>query len=293
MSELRQFVSQIPPITRILTLTSLSVAGLFSIDIVKPVSLICYWPLVIKKYQFWRLITSFFVCNIHDQPMQSLMDLYMIYSYSRGLEENKFINIADYIFYYVIVTPLILFTSPWTSALSLQSALLSALTYTWSIANRNQQVNFYFITMKAAILPAVSLGFRLLLNGKQDFLQAFVGMLAAYLYNCLETSTLGPLMSLIKKDSNQTTKRVGTLNSLNSNTYIEELYYDGYLPAPSWLRKLITGSPNVAYVRPRNNFSDGTPLSSDRSPTGRTTSSNTSFTSRTTAFRGKGYRLGN
>lgn len=219
--------------------------------------------------------------------MQSLMDLYMTYSYSRGLEETKFFSRVDYAYYYVIVLPLILASTFITNALSLQSGLLSALTYTWAISNRNQQVNFYFITMKAGILPVVSLGFRLLLNGKEDFIQAALGMFSGYIYNCLETRTLGPLMSLFNKNKQpQVSNRVGTLNSLNKQN-VEELYYDGYLLAPSWFRKLVTGNANVAYERPRNNFTN-TQNSTART-TGSTTTS-TTFTSNT--FRGRGHRLG-
>lgn len=213
----------------------------------------------------------------------------MIYSYSRGLEEKKYIHLVDYAYYYVIIIPLILLSTSITNALSLQSALLCALTYTWSISNRNEQVNFYFITMKAAILPVVALGFRLLLNGKQDFIEAAMGMFSGYVYNCLETRTLGPLMSLIKRNNpQQVANRVGTLNSLR-NQNIEELYYDGYLPAPSWFRKFITGNANVAYERPRNNFSNNTNFSGSVKASG---SSSGTSTATSSTFRGRGHRLG-
>lgn len=220
--------------------------------------------------------------------MQGLMEIYMLYSYSRGLEEGKFLlNLPDYVYYYLIVLPLILLSALFTDAVALNSVLLSALTYTWSIANKNSQVSFYFLPIKASLLPAVSIGFRLLIDGKMAALQAIGGMLAAYIYNCLETRSLGPLSRLIlQRQPNSSSGRVGTVHTLSSVESANQ--DDGYLPSPEWLRKLcskLTGKNYMTHypsVHAMNKSSD------------RRSEATTSSYSRygDSSFKGKGQRLG-
>jgi len=107
--------------------------------------------------------------------------------------------------------------------------LYFVLTCTWSVQHHDQQVNFYFLPIQASLLPAVSLGFRLLVDGTPTFVLALVGVGAAYVYNCLETRSWGPLYTFILGREPERPARVG------GNGWF---YASGKLEAPVWLKRL-------------------------------------------------------
>ncbi|CDK24166.1 unnamed protein product [Kuraishia capsulata CBS 1993] len=228
--------------------------------------------------------------------MQGMMEIYMLYSFSRGLEENKFkYRLPDYIYYFMIVIPIILLATSWMKVYSLSGALLSSITLTWSLANYNSLVNFYFMSMKASLLPAVSIGFRLILDGKKSALVHVAGMFAGYIYNCLETKSFGPLagmlLSMQGADTNVHPNRVGTLSSVNSQWF----YATGDLPAPMWLKSLVTRLIGVNYTQaPRHGYhviNSGTvPATSPASAASSSGFLKNPFEK--PAFKGKGQRLG-
>lgn len=248
MSELGQFVSSIPPVTRVITLTSLVMGGLNSLQLIPISEYTCYFPYVWQKFELHRLLTGFLVPN--PQAMQGMMEIYMMYSFSGGIEQGKFKkNLPDYLWYFAIVLPIILISAyvVLPPVYSLSPALLSALTFTWSVLNYNQQVNFYFMPIKASLLPAVSLGFRLLVDGHQSFVLSLIGCAAAYVYNCLETHTFGPLISVItgkEPDADTSNNRLGTVNTMTSHAWF---YSTGYLGAPEWLKKSTSKLTGVDY----------------------------------------------
>lgn len=253
-----------------------------------------YWPYVIQKWQIWRLFTGFVVVN--SQPMQGLMEIYMLYSYSRGIEENKFYNnFADYLFYLAITMPLIVFSSIPFSRFSLLQAFLGLLTYTWSRANKHQKVNIYFLPIKANLLPVVTLGFKLLLEGPTVFCNVMTGMAIAYFYACIETRSLGPLYSYIVDTlginviTHSNSNRVGTINTINE-------VQDGYLPAPVWFTKLIQktiGNTSTGASIKRGNMTTlrGVDVVEPRNRS-TASSSGFSFGGSSGVFKGKGQRLG-
>lgn len=295
MSELGQFVTSIPPVTRTFTLTSLVMAGLNALKIIPTSAFICDFITVWKKFEFHRLLTGFLIAN--PQAMQGLMEIYMVYSFSKGIEEGKFKkNLPDYLFYFVIILPIILtgtyfFLPP---LYSLHASLLSALTFTWSVLNYSQQVNFYFMPIKASLLPAVSLGFRLLVDGTENFFLALLGMLAAYVYNCLETNSFGPLMSIItgkEPQQNPYNNRLGTINTTNNAWY----YSTGYLGAPKWLKSVVSRFTGVDYDSPafnRRGFTAFAPNKKNTADTSTGSSTGNSSSGLNTIFRGEGRRLG-
>ncbi|KAG0686747.1 hypothetical protein C6P40_003450 [Pichia californica] len=271
--------------------------GLNSLQLIPSTAFTCYFPYVWQKFELHRLLTGFLIPN--PQAMQGMMEIYMVYSFSKGLEESKFKkNLPDYIYYFIIVLPLILigaytFMPP---LYSLSPALLSALTFTWSILNYSQQVNFYFMPIKASLLPAVSLGFRLLVDGQESFRLALLGMAASYIYNCIETRSFGPLKSIItgkEPEINPNNNRLGTINSMNHQWF----YSTGYLGAPLWLKNLVSRFTGVDYDSPaynRRGFTSFASTKKDQSGgTGnRTGGSSTGRSGGNVVFRGEGQRLG-
>ncbi|ODV83314.1 hypothetical protein CANARDRAFT_9715 [[Candida] arabinofermentans NRRL YB-2248] len=299
MSELGQFVISIPPVTRSITLTALVMGGLNALGLISYSAFVPHWPTIYETFEIHRLLTGFLIS--HPQPMQGLMEIYMLYSFSKGLEELKFKKcLPDYVFYHLIIVPIILISSYLflPPLLSLSPALLSALTYTWSIDNYNQQVNFYFMPIKASLLPAVSLGFRLLVDGRENFILALIGMSAAYIYNCLETGSSGPVVAFITGKQPDHVKswnnRVGTVSS-NSGIWF---YASGYLPSPQGLKSLMSKLTGVDYNSKafkmgsiNSNAKHSAPEQSGAKSSGKSTGLG-GMMGGGNAFRGKGQRLG-
>lgn len=298
MSELSAFVSSIPPLTRTIVLSSLVLCGLDALHLVPITAFVCNYPLMWESLEFYRLLTGFLIPN--PQAMQGMMEIYMVYTFSKGIEEGKFRkNLPDYLYYFAIILPIIL-VSVYVSMpplLSLSPALLSALAYTWSILNYNQQVNFYFMPIKASLLPAVSLGFRLLVDGFYSFLLALLGCAAAYVYNCIETRSLGPLMAMLtghEPKGDHANNRLGTVNTTHSSWF----YSTGYLGAPEWLKNSVSTCTGVDYDLPlynRTGFAKYAPRKAQGGVVGGTAPSASSSSARGAGgvvFRGEGRRLG-
>ncbi|KAH3665728.1 hypothetical protein OGAPHI_003916 [Ogataea philodendri] len=227
--------------------------------------------------------------------MQGLTEIYMVYSFSRGLEEGKFSRLVpDYIFYFLIILPIIVITTFLTmpSITSSTPALLSALTYTWCVANYDQTVNFYFMQIKASLLPAVFLGFRLLVDGRFSFFMAIIGMCAAYLYNCIETSSFGPLMTMINGEQRlEPSHRVGTTTT---TTHTVWYYSQGYLSAPRWLKTVVSKLSGIDYNSKVLQRPYGLVYQPKRATSPQAKANQTSFLRRVSnnAFQGRGQRLG-
>lgn len=280
MSDLTQFINSIPKITRIITISTLTTKFLTSLNIISLFTLICEWNSILRfKSQLWRLFTGFLITN--PQPMQGLMDIYMLYSYSRGIETDKFFNnIADYTYYFIIILPIIWILNFFNNSWFLNQSLIGALTYTWSRSNKDQKVNIYFLPIKASLLPIVTLGFRMLLDGFQSFLSVFIGMISAYIYSCFESKSLGPLYYYFFPNqivNNKNKNKVGTINS-------REFFNEGYLGAPNWLKKLLGTDPK--------RFQNKSNLNSRTNNNSNDKNEKKSFWS-TSSFQGKGHRLGN
>lgn len=250
MSDLGQFFKSVPPVTRTITLTSLVISGLNSLTVIPIGEFTCEFPLIIHRFELHRLLTGFLIPN--PQAMQGMMEIYMLYTFLKGIEEGKFKrNMPDLMYYLLIILPIMLIggflTVPTTH--SLHAALLSAVTFTWSIHNYSQQVNFYFMPIQASLLPGVSLGFRLIVDGRESFLLAVTGCAAAYAYNCIETSSLGPLQSVItghEPVADPNNNRLGTVNSMTKPWF----YSAGMLVAPGWLKSVVSRLTGVDYESP-------------------------------------------
>jgi hypothetical protein len=230
--------------------------------------------------------------------LSGLMDIYALYSFSKGIEEGKFFhNTADYAFYLFLVIPLIQFCSLFLSTGSLLLPFVSALTYTWSRTNRYNQVMVYFIKVQAEYLPLAMLIFTFLLFGGEPFFSALSGLSAAYFYQCLESKTLGPvytwIVSMLGVDVTRSgqTQRVGTIHTINQ--------IEGSLKAPKWFASIVdfiigNGRPTPVQDRGKVNSLSGSSRiggfnNLEKSSSG--SSSGFSFGGSNT-FKGSGHRLG-
>lgn len=170
----------------------------------------------------------------------------------------------------------------------LQQALLGSLTYTWSRANKDHQVSIYFISIKASLLPVVTLGFRLLLEGTTSFLAVLAGMSAAYVYACIESWTLGPLYTYFCETFGIRVQNENRLGTLDNSAREKET-----MRAPMWFKKFIgmfVGNSRVIDQRKNKIHTLTNGSSSSATTSSSSTSSGSIFGN--SKFQGRGYRLG-
>ncbi|GMG37650.1 unnamed protein product [Ambrosiozyma monospora] len=207
MLDFASTISQIPPVTK----TILSLALLFKVlEALKLVSLFQFtcgrFEEMYYNWQYYRIFTCFL---IFAPGITGIIDAYNVYHYSISLEKGKFQKHPEnYILYFVIVLPLIIFAF-WGMGFpyhlfSMGSCLGSCVMLTWVIQHPHDQVNFNFITIPAMYLPAARIAFAVLFGGKLAFFADIISMGTAYIYNCLETKSFGPLMLLFVANGSRT-----------------------------------------------------------------------------------------
>lgn len=262
------------------------------LGLLPPQRVLLSWKAVTDDWEFWRPVSALFLANMSQ--LSGLMDVYALYSFSKGLEEGKFfLNISDYCFYLFLIIPLIQLCSVVMPPGSLLLPLVSALTYTWSRKNRYNQVLVYFVKIQGEYLPLAMLIFTFLLFGKEPFFSALSGFSAAYFYQCLESRTLGPvyawICSTLGVDVTRTgqTQRVGTIHTINHTD-------EGPLKAPYWFVRIVeffTARQRVkGHEKAQGRRIGGFGNMNSNQPQG--SSGKSSGFSYTSAFRGTGARLG-
>ncbi|KAK9464012.1 Der1-like family-domain-containing protein [Lipomyces oligophaga] len=188
-NDLSDFLRTVPPVTRVLLLGTLGTTFGALLNIIPPLLIVNYWPLTLFKLQLWRPITAFFVVMGGD-PMSKLMEIYMLYTYGKDLELEKFKGYtADYVYYVLLIGSGIAGLNALTGGVAYVAPLLVAFAYTWSQHTPDRIVSFYFgIMFKAKYLPVFILSFKLLIEGQRSFLISLTGFGAAYCYQSLENA---------------------------------------------------------------------------------------------------------
>ncbi|GMP72934.1 hypothetical protein CsSME_00030807 [Camellia sinensis var. sinensis] len=162
-----EWYKQMPIITRsYLTAAIVTTIGC-SLDIISPHNLYLHPKLVVKHYQFWRLVTNFLYFRKMD--LDFLFHMFFLARYCKLLEENSFRGrTAD--FFYMLLFGATLLTGivliggmiPYVSEslakiIFLSNSLTFMMVYVWSKQNPYIHMSFLgLFTFTAAYLPWVS-----------------------------------------------------------------------------------------------------------------------------------------
>lgn len=192
---LEDWYKQMPVITRsYLTASILTTVGC-SLEIISPYSLYLNPVLVVKQYEFWRLITNFFFFGKMD--LDFLFHMFFLARYCKLLEENSFRGRTADFFYMLlfggtVLTAVVLaggmvpyLSVSFAKILFLSNSLTFMMVYVWS--KRNPFVHMSFLglfTFTAPYLPWVLLGFSVLV-GSSPWVD-LLGMVAGHAYYFLE-----------------------------------------------------------------------------------------------------------
>lgn len=184
-----------PIITRsYLTAAVITTVGC-SLDIISPYNLYLNPKLVMKQYQFWRLITNFLYFRKMD--LDFLFHMFFLGRYCKLLEENSFRGRTADFFYMLlfgasVLTGIVLIGGmiPYVSEsfariIFLSNSLTFMMVYVWSKQNPHILMSFLgLFSFTAAYLPWVLLGFSILV-GASPWVD-LLGMIAGHAYYFLE-----------------------------------------------------------------------------------------------------------
>lgn len=174
----------IPPVTRAYTTACVVTTLAVQLDLVSPFQLYFNPNLILRKYQLWRLISTFlFFGNL---GFNFFFNMIFTYRYCRMLEEGSFRGrTADFVVMFVFGGVLMIICAFFVNLLFLGQAFTIMIVYVWSRRNVFVRMNFFgLMNFQAPYLPWVLLGFSVLLGNAISV--DLVGMAIGHIYFFME-----------------------------------------------------------------------------------------------------------
>ncbi len=107
-----------PKITKILILSSFSISILVWAGLITTLDIYLNYTLVIKKFQIWRIITTFLYFG--EFNLSLILNMYIFFRDSKILEKKIFHGIsADYLYFICFCMIFLLVLSPFTQSIFL------------------------------------------------------------------------------------------------------------------------------------------------------------------------------
>ncbi|KAJ1983370.1 hypothetical protein H4R34_001320 [Dimargaris verticillata] len=189
IDQLRSWFGRLPLLTRVMFTATITFACLISfMKITAPWPLV--WPLVLQRFQVWRLVTCYFA-----QPLilSTLFDMYMLVQYSSRLETDVYARRkGDYAFFICFIMASGWLLSYFQQFYMLFDVLLFAIVYLWSRHFPTQRVRFIFgIEFQGMFLPWALLALSFLQQNVLPLTEVF-GILAAHIFHHLTQPSQSP-----------------------------------------------------------------------------------------------------
>ncbi|ORZ00081.1 Der1-like family-domain-containing protein [Absidia repens] len=181
-NEFIRWYNSMPTVTKAIMTASTLLTVSSTLRLIKMDRLALIWPLVLKKYEFWRLLSTFYTSHLN---LSFIFNLYFMYMYSTRLETEVFQGqTADYVYFLLLTngTQLVL-DKVFENVFFLSGALVPSLMYLWSRHFPNQIVSFMFgLRFKAIFLPWVVAGYEYVANNGRVPYSTLYGIGSAHLY---------------------------------------------------------------------------------------------------------------
>ncbi|EGG21307.1 derlin-2 [Cavenderia fasciculata] len=195
-----QWYRSVPIVTRVYMTGCVVTTALVSFDLITPFDLYLNFPLIMNKYEVWRLLTNFLFFDV-----LTLNFVLHIVRNSKLLEEGSFRGrSADYIYMflfgiisllvclhtsqsypYISMSGFLYYTKIFNKTMFLGPALELMVVYVWSRRNPNIVIHFFgLFTFSAPFYPWVILGISYLL--KQSIENDIMGIIVGHIYYYLE-----------------------------------------------------------------------------------------------------------
>lgn len=187
--------NSVPPITRAIGTAAFGMALGSYMGLFRPYPwLALSWPLIIQKYQIWRLFSWCFYFG--EFSMGFLMLMLWLIQYGSSLEKTRFLfQPADYVF--MLLFGVVTIDATYLAVPSLgryfpTSCLVFMIIYVWSRHNPNQMVSIWgLFTLQSFYLPFAFMGMGVILGGSP--IPDLLGIVVGHLYWFL--TELYPLQS--------------------------------------------------------------------------------------------------
>ncbi|XP_075323301.1 derlin-3 [Odontesthes bonariensis] len=174
---------QIPVVTRAYTTACVLTTAAVQLEVITPFQLYFNPDLIIRRYQIWRLITSFLFFG--SLGFTSVFNIICIYHYCRKLEEDCFRGrTADFVFMFLFGGIIIALLGLFAKIFFLGQAFIIMLMYVWSKRQPLIAMNFFGVNFQAPFLPWVLMGFSLLFG--DSIVVHILGISVGHLYYFLE-----------------------------------------------------------------------------------------------------------
>ena len=178
---IEEMLGKIPPVTRVVILSSVVLMFLCSLEVLTPFSLYLHWKLVLKERQYWRLVTTFLFNGEFGLPF--FWNMYLLMFYCSSLEEVSFRNKSADFFYLLFSGALMLLTISFFFGITnnfFSGALLDVVTYIWSRRNPHARMQVLIFPVQAVYLPWTLAIISLLMGGSVR--DHFLGILCGHIY---------------------------------------------------------------------------------------------------------------
>ncbi|KAK2463828.1 hypothetical protein APHAL10511_004133 [Amanita phalloides] len=182
---MNQFIAEIrkiPPVTRFLCASSLGVTIPTLMGVFSPYKIIFEPQLVIRKFEVWRLYTSFF---LGSRGLNYIFELVMLYRTADQLESGPFSRrLADFVWQLILVGGSIILACLPIGGYVFARPLLVALVYlSSSLAPPGTQSSLMgLVTFPVIYLPYVMIGMDLLIAGPGAAAQAIAGAIVGHFW---------------------------------------------------------------------------------------------------------------
>ena len=172
--------NQAPKITKILIISSFSISILVWTGLITKYDIYLNYALIIKRFQIWRIITSFFYFG--ELSLSLVFNMVVFFRDSRDLEKKIFHgNCADYLYFLFFCMIFLLFLSIFTKSVFLSSSLNFSMMYYWG--RKSKTTNVEFMGVFAFPAPYLSIFYLLItfLLG-YDYQNLFYGIIVGHVY---------------------------------------------------------------------------------------------------------------
>ncbi|XP_026177977.1 derlin-2-like [Mastacembelus armatus] len=155
---------QIPVVTRVYTTACVLTTAAVQLEVITPFQLYFNPDLIIRRYQIWRLVTSFLFFG--SLGFSFVFNIIFLYRYCRMLEEGSFRGrTADFVFMFLFGGIVMTLFALFANVLFLGQAFIVMLVYVWSRRHPLIRMNFFgLLNFQASFLPWVLMGFSLLIG---------------------------------------------------------------------------------------------------------------------------------
>ncbi|KAI0088898.1 DER1-domain-containing protein [Irpex rosettiformis] len=180
MSALASEIKKIPPVTRFLIGSSLGITVSAILQLVSPYRLFYVTELVFKKFELWRLYTSFFYGG---GGFQYIFDFVMLYQNSNAVESSHFMaRSADYAWQLIFANAFIVALNiPLKSAIFTRPLLVCIIYLHSRLSPPGAQTSFYgILTLPLTYYPFIIIFIDLVVGGPHAAAMSVTGAIAGH-----------------------------------------------------------------------------------------------------------------